>query len=120
MAGNMTNTVYETDAGNRFPIRLGQTTTEIPTNDPPGGAVTEYRHAIMVSTPARSFGLRPRKLHLKRSLGIVGAGDAARDVYVSAYPVILTKTAFDVLLATGGEIDYANEIWVIAGGLSES
>lgn len=117
---NLTNTTYETDAGNVFPIRVGQTTLEIPGNAPPGGNVTEFRHAVIVSTSARSFGLRPRRLRLRRLVGVVGSGDSARDVYATAYPVCLTPSAFNDLVAGGGTVDYANEQWEIAGGLPEN
>lgn len=80
MAIRYDTTLYETDAGNKFKIRLSTQSAAITGNTAPAGPDTDPNVEVKVSQAGnrRKFGLAPRGVRYKRT---TGTGDATKAYY---------------------------------------
>lgn len=109
----LTDTKYEADNGDIFPISMTAATFAA-AGTPPTGGITENVKAT-ISKGNKDHGLRPRKFNLTR---IVGTSPNQQRVYASV-PILTLVFYNDAANTIGASFSYDGETWTITSKQGE-
>lgn len=112
-------TKYETNAGSVVNIRLSDSVAAVTGNAAPGGAVDDPLLTISAaSNSSRKSWPRGRGVRLRRSIGTVGEGSDAREVFEFAVITCLTVAA-QTTIGSATSVTYAGQSWTPISLISE-
>ena len=115
---SITKAKYEANDGDVFTIYLGAATLEA-NGGSATGTLTNPSVVVEASNRGNRRGLSPRRINLRRALGTVGTGAAARTVYQYASLVVCTAATYATLLSQN-TVTYKGSAWEVASGTAES
>lgn len=113
------NTKYQTNAGTIVRVRISTDVAAVSGNTAPAGALDDT--ALSVSSAhmsARKGWTRARGVRVRRLIGTVGTGAAARDLFEFATITALTPAA-QTAMRSAETITYAGQTWIPVSNISE-